>query len=216
MGIKKKLFPRKAKEKDSLVAKAKSHIHRMELASRNFQKRAEISRQNAKIALKRGEKERAKAYLIQYKNYQKKIDRMNNIRTKIENSLHAIEEGQMISQTGDLFGGIRDTLKEITIKASPERVAEIAEDSEQYIAEIEESAEILGGDLEVDLGISVDDELNELETEILLDQSGEMPSAPSEELKYIPEYGTELEDTEMDTKEKLQSEIEKLRKELEG
>ena len=216
MGLKKKLFPRKSEQKNTLVAQAKKHIHRLELNSRNYAKRSDISRQNAKIALQRGEKERAKSYLIQYKNYQKKIDRMNNIRTKIENSLHAIEEGQMISQTGDLFGGIRDTLQELSVKASPERVAEIAEDSEQYIAEIEESAEILGGDLEIDLGISVDDELNQLETELLLDQSGEMPTAPTEELKYIPEYGTEAEGTEVDSKEKLQSEIEKLRKELEG
>ncbi len=216
MGIKKKLFPRKSEQKDSLVANAKSHIHKLELNSRNYAKRADISRQNAKIALTRGEKDRAKSYLIQYKNYQKKIDRMNNIRTKIENSLHAIEEGQMISQTGDLFGGIRDTLQELSVKANPEKVAEIAEDSEQYIAEIEESAEILGGDLEIDLGISVDDELNQLETEILLDQSGEMPSAPSEELQYIPEYGTEEEGAQVDSKEKLQSEIDKLRKELEG
>lgn len=216
MGLKKKLFPRKSEEKNTLVAQAKKHIHRIELNSRNYAKRSDISRQNAKIALQRGEKERAKSYLIQYKNYQKKIDRMNNIRTKIENSLHAIEEGQMISQTGDLFGGIRDTLQELSVKASPERVAEISEDSEQYIAEIEESAEILGGDLEIDLGISVDEELNQLETELLLDQSGEMPTAPTEELKYIPEYGTEAEGTEVDSKEKLQSEIEKLRKELEG
>jgi len=216
VGIKKKLFPRKSEQKDSLVANAKSHIHKLELNSRNYAKRADISRQNAKIALTRGEKDRAKSYLIQYKNYQKKIDRMNNIRTKIENSLHAIEEGQMISQTGDLFGGIRDTLQELSVKANPEKVAEIAEDSEQYIAEIEESAEILGGDLEIDLGISVDDELNQLETEILLDQSGEMPSAPSEELQYIPEYGTEEEGAQVDSKEKLQSEIDKLRKELEG
>ena len=46
MGLKKKLFPRKGKEKDDLVSKAKSHIHRLNLINRNYSKRAEISRKN--------------------------------------------------------------------------------------------------------------------------------------------------------------------------
>ena len=215
MGLKKKLFPRKGKEKDDLVSKAKSHIHRLNLINRNYTKRAEISRKNAKIALKRGEKDRAKNYLIQYKSYNAKVDRTNNIRAKIERQIQAIEEGQLISQTGDIFSGIRDELEYIATKASPARVAEIAEDSEAYVAEIEEAADILAGDPEIDLAIDVTDELNQLETEILLDQGGTMPEIPSDDLQYIPEY-EELEDTELKSKEKLQDEIDKLRKELEG
>jgi hypothetical protein len=216
MGLKKKLFPRKGKEKDDLVAKAKGHIHRLNLMNRNYNKRAEISRKNAKIALKRGEKERAKTYLVQYKAYQQKVDRSNNIRLKIERQIQAIEEGMLISQTGDVFGGIRDTLEEIATKASPAKVAEIAEDSEAFVAEIEEAADILAGDPEIDLAIDVTEELNQLETEMLLDQGGEMPEIPSDDLQYIPEYDELEEETEFKSKEKLKDEIDKLRKELEG
>ncbi len=215
MGLKKKLFPRKGKEKDDLVSKAKSHIHRMNVINRNFNKRAEISRKNAKIALKRGEKARAKNFLIQYKSYNAKVDRTNNIRAKIERQIQAIEEGQLISQTGNLFSGIRDELEFIATKASPAKVAEIAEDSEAYVAEIEEAADILAGDPEIDLAIDVSEELDQLETEMLLDQGGTMPDTPSDDLQYIPEYDTLEEDTELKSKEKLQDEIEKLRKELE-
>ena len=216
MGLKKKLFPRKSsKEKDSLISKAKSHIHRMNVINRNFNKRAEISRKNAKIALKRGEKARAKNYLIQYKSYTTKVDRTNNIRAKIERQIQAIEEGRLISQTGSLFSGIRDELEFIATKASPAKVAEIAEDSEAYVAEIEEAADILAGDPEIDLAIDVTEELNQLETEMLLDQGGTMPETPSDDLQYIPEYDILEEDTELKSKEKLQDEIEKLRKELE-
>jgi len=215
MGIKKKLFPRKGKEKDDLVSKAKSHIHRMNVINKNFNKRAEISRKNAKIALKRGEKVRAKNFLIQYKSYNAKVDRTNNIRAKIERQIQAIEEGQLISQTGNLFSGIRDELEYIATKASPAKVAEIAEDSEAYVAEIEEAADILAGDPEIDLAIDVTDELNQLETEMLLDQGGTMPETPSDDLQYIPEYDTFEEDSELKSKAKLQDEIEKLRKELE-
>ena len=95
MGLKKKLFPRKGKEKDDLVAQAKGHIHKLNMMNKNYTKRAEISRKNAKIALKRGEKDRAKSYLVQYKAYQAKVDRSNNIRLKIERQIQAIEEGML-------------------------------------------------------------------------------------------------------------------------
>jgi len=137
--LKGKLFPRKNKEKDELVIKAKAHIRKIALANKTYNKRAEIARKNAKIAIKRGERNRAKNYLIQHKQYQMKVDRANNIRAKIERQIEAIEEGQMISMTGDLMGGIRDELKTIASSAAPEKVAEIAEDSESYVAEIEES-----------------------------------------------------------------------------
>jgi hypothetical protein len=216
MGLKKKLFPRKSKEKDDLVAKAKGHIHKLNLMNKNYNRRAEISRKNAKIALKRGEKDRAKNYLIQYKAYQAKVDRATNIRGKIERQIQAIEEGMLISQTGDVFGGIRDTLEEIATKASPARVAEIAEDSEAYVAEIEEAADILAGDPEIDLAIDVTEELHQLETEMLLDQGGTMPEIPSDDLQYIPDYDELEEEAEVKSKEKLKDEIDKLRKELES
>jgi len=215
VGLKKKLFPRKGKEKDDLLSKAKSHIHRLNLINRNYNKRAEISRKNAKIALKRGEKDRAKNYLIQYKSYNTKVDRTSNIRGKIERQIQAIEEGQLISATGDIFSGIRDELEYIATKASPAKVAEIAEDSEAYVAEIEEAADILAGDPEIDLAIDVTEELNQLETEMLLDQGGTMPETPSDDLQYIPEYEIEELD-EVKSKEKLNKEIEKLKKELQS
>ena len=154
--------------------------------------------------------------MIQFKQYQQKVDRANNIRAKIERQIEAIEEGQMISNTGDLMGGIRDELETIASKASPTKIAEIAEDSEAYVSEIEESAEILAGDPEIDLAIDVTDELNQLETEMLLDQSGQVPDVPVDDLQYISEFDNEEEEPEIRTKAKLEDEIEKLRKELEG
>ncbi|MFW9902167.1 MAG: Snf7 family protein [Candidatus Thorarchaeota archaeon] len=198
------------------MAKAKGHIHKLNMMNKNYNKRAEISRKNAKIALKRGEKDRAKSYLVQYKAYQAKVDRSNNIRLKIERQIQAIEEGMLISQTGDVMGGIRDELEYIATKASPVKVAEIAEDSEAYVSEIEEAADILAGDPEIDLAIDVTDELNQLETEILLDQGGAMPEIPSDDLQYIPEFDELEEEAEVKSKDQLKDEIDKLRKELQG
>jgi hypothetical protein len=216
MALKKKLFPRKDKEKIELVIKAKAHIRKIALSNKTYNKRAEIARKNAKIAIKRGERNRAKNYLIQHKQYQIKVDRQNNIRAKIERQIEAISEGRMISMTGDLMGGIRDELATIATKVAPEKIAEIAEDSELYVSEIEESAEILAGDPEIDLAIDVTDELNQLETEMLLEQGGQMPEVPDDELAYISEFDEIGEEPELRTKAKLSDEIDKLRKELEG
>jgi len=216
MALKKKLFPRKDKEKIELVIKAKAHIRKIALSNKTYNKRAEIARKNAKIAIKRGERNRAKNYLIQHKQYQMKVDRQNNIRSKIERQIEAISEGRMISMTGDLMGGIRDELATIATKVAPEKIAEIAEDSELYVSEIEESAEILAGDPEIDLAIDVTDELNQLETEMLLEQGGQMPVVPDDDLAYISEFDEIGEEPEIRTKAKLSDEIDKLRKELEG
>ena len=91
---------------------------------------------------------------------------------------------------------MRDELKEIATKASPEAIAEVAEDSEMYVSEIEEAGDILAGDLEIDLGIDVSEMLNQLETEMLLDASGSMPEVPAS--GELPEYisDVELEDEE--------------------
>jgi hypothetical protein len=145
-----------------------------------------------------------------------KVDRQNNIRSKIERQIEAISEGRMISMTGDLMGGIRDELAGIATSVSPEKIAEIAEDSELYVSEIEESAEILAGDPEIDLAIDITDELDQLETEMLLEQGGQMPAVPDDELAYISEFEEIEEEPEIRQKVELQDEIEKLRKELEG
>jgi len=201
-------------ESEKMVTTAKSHIQRLSLINRSYSKKADISRKNAKIALKRGEKDRAKNFLIQYRQYSMKVDRANNMRIKIERQIDAIQEGKIILSTGNLMGGIRDELKEIAIKASPAKIAEISEEADAYVSEIEESAEIMGGDLEIDLGIDVTSELNQLETEMLLEQGGEMPSIPEGDLEYIIEEGESLEDAGASSKQAVQDEIAKLKKEL--
>jgi hypothetical protein len=213
--FKSRLFPRKAEEKDKLVTQVKRYTRQLGIHAKNYQKRAEVSRQNAKIALQRGERDRAKNYLVQYKQYQIKVDRTNNIRAKFERQIEAVEEGAAIAQSGSFMAKMRDELKTIAEKASPEAIAEISEDSEMYVSEIEEAGDILAGDPEVDLGLDVSDMLNQLETEMLLDTSGSMPNVPTGELpEYISDIELESEAEEFKSKEKLKKEIDKLRKEL--
>ncbi len=217
--IKRKLFPKKGEQKDKLITSVKSYVRQLNIASKGFGQKAEISRKNAKIALQRGEKERAKSYLIQYQQYQTKFDRTNNIKAKFERQIEAIQEGTLIEQSGTFMGKMRDELKEISTKASPTKIAEISEDSDMYVSEIEEAAELLGGNPELDNPeIDVNDALNQLETEVLLEAGGQMPNVPSGSGKEMPAYITEEPEAdkegEIKSKDKIQEEISKLRKEL--
>ncbi len=218
--MKKKLFPRKGmkgKEKDKTITQVKRFTRQLGLRAKNHQKRAEIARQNAKIALQRGEKDRAKNYLIQYKSYQIKVDRSNNIRAKFDRQIEALEEGESIALSGKFMTQIRDELKTIATRASPEKIAEVAEDTDLYVSEIEEAGDILAGDPEIDLGLDVTDMLNALETEMLLDASGTFVNVPTggDVPEYISDIDLDLEAEGTASKAKLEEEIEKLRKELE-
>jgi len=217
VGLMKKMFPRKGEQKDRLVTEVKKFSRVLGLRTKAFARKADVSRQNAKIALQRGEKTRAKNYLIQYKTYQMKVDRTNNIRAKFERQIEAIEEGIAIQQSGEFMSKIRNELKSIATKASPIKIAEISEDSEMYVTEIEEAGDILAGDPELDLGIDIGAELDQLETELLLNTTGAMPAVPTGNFpEYISDLDTEEANKEVESKEALQKEIEKLKKELDG
>ncbi len=209
MGLKNKLFPKKGKQKDKTIVNIKKQIHQLKVKSKALNQKSELYRKNAKIALKNGNKERSKNYLVQWKSYRNKINRNTNLSSKLERYIDAIEEGRLIKGLESTLSASTAALKDLAVSASPEKVATLSEESEEYIAMIEESGEILAGDPEIDQGINIDDEFEKLESEVLLEAAGEIPEIPVEEEFLIDEI------PEMETKEKLKDEIAKLKKELE-
>ena len=173
MGLRDKLFPKSNKKsKDEIITKAKRHIKLLSMRQQNYQKKAEISRKNAKIAMKRGEKNRAKMYLVNYKQYQSKVDRANNLRLKIESKIGALEEGELIGETGDLMGGMRDHLKDTAQKVAPEKIAKISGETEYYEEQIKEAGEILGEDPMYDADFDIEADLEKLKAEVTLEGNG--------------------------------------------
>ena len=51
---------------------------------------------------------------------------------------------------------------------------------------------------------------------MLLEQGGQMPEVPADDLQYLSEFDEMEEEAEIKTKAKLEDEIDKLRKELES
>ncbi len=214
MGLKDKLFPKSNKKsKDEIIAKAKRHIKVLSMRQQNYQKRAEINRKNAKIAMKRGEKNRAKMYLINYKKFMEKLDRTSNLKLRIESKITALEEGELIGETGDIMGGMRDHLRDTAEKVAPQKIERVAAETEYYEEQIRDAGEILGEDPYLDEDYEINAELDKLEAEMTLETGGEMPEAPGDELEYISESTVE-DVSETTDKEKVKEEIKKLKEEL--
>ncbi len=207
-----KLFPRGSKKRQKYVAKIKSTIKRIELNSKKFEKRSQIYRVQAKRALKAGNREIARNKLVRWKAHKARLEKYQNFSARLERQLDAINEAEMIKDFGSSMETSAKVLDKVAGEISPEKAMEISETSEEAIAKIEEAGDLLAGDLEEDFELDIEDELTRLETEMLLEDAGEIPSAPIGDSELAELEGEE--DIELTEKKRLKKELEKLKKEL--
>ena len=74
--------------------------------------------------------------------------------------MDALDEAKTISDvTGSLEASSAE-LSKIAVNVNPEKTMELVDSAEESIMQIEEAGDLLAGDLEIDLGIDVEDELN--------------------------------------------------------
>ncbi len=213
MNWKKYLFPKKRGDKDKLIAEVKTRIRELSGKEKSQNKKADINLQNAMIALKRNEKDRAKSFMVQSKRNQINADKTRNKITNYDRYIEAIEEGSSMKFDKELLGEIQKMLTSITSSISPEDVATTTEDIDALINQLDDAASILAGDPEIDLAIDVTDELNALETRMLLESTGEMPTTPTHE-NYLTEQDLEEKDIDLMSRDEILKQIAKYRKEL--
>ncbi|MBD3350698.1 MAG: hypothetical protein GF364_04340 [Candidatus Lokiarchaeota archaeon] len=208
-----KLFPKKKKKKVETVAKLKTTIHQLNLKTKEFNRKSNEARLKAAKALKVGNKQIARQMLIRWKTYKGKSHRYYNMIGKIERHLDALEEAQVIENVTGAFEASSDELGKIAENVNPEKAMELSDGAEEYISQIDEAGDLLAGDLEIDLGMDVEDEMQKLEAELLMGDAAGMPEIPLEgddlELGLEGEEGTEIR-----SKDKIKEEIDKLKKEL--
>ncbi|MHA1339567.1 MAG: Snf7 family protein [Promethearchaeota archaeon] len=210
--VSKKLFPKKKKNKVETVAKLKTTIHQLNLKTKEFNRKSNEAKLKAAKALKAGNKDLARQFLIRWKAYRSKTQRYYNMIGKIERHLEALEEAQVIQNVTGAFEASNKELEKISTTVNPEKAMELSENSETYISQIDEAADLLAGDLEIDTGLDVEDELAQLETELLMGDASSMPTVP--ELDESDLIDIEDSESEIKSKEKIKEEIEKLKKEL--
>jgi phage shock protein A len=215
--VKGKLFPKKGQEKEKVQAELKTVINRLELKSRTLRQKSNIMRQNAKKYLKTGNKDAARSLVVRETKCRTQADRYQNIIGRLERNLDALDTATTIKDVGNAMTKSSKVLEKISQNISPEKAMEISEGAEESISKIEEAGELLGGELDTEFGLDVEEELNRLEADLLLEDAGGVPTAPVSEGAEGVEEDTEEEPVEqIDDKEKLKKEMEKLKKELES
>lgn len=212
----KKLFP-KDKKPDKLTtqAKLKSLTHQLDLKIKDYEKKATMCRSKARNFLKMGNSQASKTMLIRYKQYQQKILQYNAMIMRSERHLDALEQANVIENVANTMEASATELKSVSATVNAQRALEITEEAEDSIEQINEAGDLFAGDPETELGIDIDEEFAQLETELMLEDAGQLPESPeglpSESLSL---YEDEEPNKNLRSKDALKDEIEKLKKEL--
>ncbi|MFO8017487.1 MAG: Snf7 family protein [Promethearchaeia archaeon] len=224
MGFFDKLFSKDKKTQknaqDALVGKIKDYKRQISLRIKGMNKKATAARHNAKIAIKRGEEKTAETYLVQFKQYQNYANNLNKTRLKLDSYQMAIETGGNNLEFKSLMKDVTNTLEKISQTAGSTEIGELTAYADEYAADIHEAQDMMAGEPTIDTGIDVSEEMNKLQTEVLLDESGSLPEVPSETEEGKEEYITDLDALESEkgkevkSKEQVKKEVDKLKKEL--
>lgn len=211
----KKLFPKNKKsEKVEVEARLKTTIHHLNIKNKEFARKSQEARLRAMKALKAGNKDISRQMLIRWKKYKMRSEKYFNMVGKLERHMDALDEAKTISDVTGSLEASSSELSKIAANVNPEKTMELVDSAEESIMEIEEAGDLIAGDMEIDLGIDVDEELSRLETELLMSEASGMPTIPEGMESDGFDYDFEDEEPEIKTKDKLKKEIEKLKKEL--
>jgi len=211
-----KLFPKKKKNnKLTTEARLKTLTHKLDLKIKDYEHKAQLCKIKAKKFLKSGNRQASKTMLVRYKQYQQKILQYNAMIMRSERHLDALEQAGVIKDVAGTMEASAGELKNVASTVNAERALEITEEAEDSIEQINEAGELFAGDPEVDMGIDIDDELAQLETELMLEDAGQLPDTPeAEHMESMSLYDDAEETSDVRSKDKLKDEIDKLRKEL--
>jgi hypothetical protein len=208
-----KLFPNKKQDRATVVAKLKSLVHKLDDTVKQYEGKANAYRIRAKKYLKAGRKEQARASLVKYKYYNEKSIRYSNMKLKAEQHLEALGESEVMTEITGTLAESSGELAKAAQRANPELAMKIMDEADQSIDAINETGEVLGADPESDLGIDIEDEFNEITSELMLEQSGQLVEPTDADLE-LEGLDAEPGAATPDSKEKVKEEIEKIKKSL--
>ncbi|MHA1144496.1 MAG: Snf7 family protein [Candidatus Helarchaeota archaeon] len=180
MGFLNKLFPKKAKERDQIIAELRQSINRMGLRSRKFEANAVKHRQKAKKYMKTN-KALAKQYIARYNKALKTQKRYDSFISKLEDRIFALEQAEDINDLGKAMETATRELNRARSLITPQRAMEIMAQSEHAMEDIDRVGEIFAeedGDFELDE--EAEAEFEALEAEMLMEDMEGLPEIPDE------------------------------------
>ncbi|MBN2149905.1 MAG: Snf7 family protein [Candidatus Lokiarchaeota archaeon] len=212
-----KLFPKKkAPSVDTGKADLKQSINQIRLGIKKYEKDAQDFQLRARKAVIDGNMNLAKNYLLRRKRAIANLERFQGFIIKLERQSDAIDSAETIKTMGQTMKSTTDVLKRHVDELNPEQIMEMNEESEEAIAALEESAEVMSENPEADADTdAIEEELEELKAAVMLDGQT-LPETPTSSLSVPMDDEAESVEDEATRSEKVKKELEKLKKELEG
>jgi hypothetical protein len=205
----------KRKSKDESVGQIRSSINKLTFRSRSFERQAMEYYEKAKDSVRHRNKTASKFYLGRWQRCQILMNRYDRMRASLEDSIQAIESAsddvEMYKALNLAAGELSQAQKLVDVEKSVEQIAR----TESIMREVEQTSEILSSGLGVDEDQpNVDGELEKLEAEVALEESGQLPKVPAtdrsserrEVEKELEQLKSELESSESQSKSKKEKE----------
>nr|MDO8115122.1 Snf7 family protein [Candidatus Sigynarchaeota archaeon] len=213
----KKLFPKKKQPSISTgKADLKQSINQIRMGIKKYEKDSQDFHLRARKAVAEGNINLAKNYLLRRKRALGNLERFQGFIIKLERQQDAIDSAETIKTMGTTMKSTTAVLKKHVDELNPEQIMEMNEESEEAIANLEESAEVMSENPDSEAeSDAIDEELEELKTQVMLD-GGNLPETPTSNISVPLEDDTEPIEEDPSKSEKVKKELEKLKKELDG
>jgi hypothetical protein len=205
----------KRKSKDESVGQIRSTINKLTFRSRSFERQSTEYYEKAKDSVRHRNKAAGKFYLSRWQRCQILMNRYDRMRASLEDSIQAIESAsddvEMYGALNLAAGELSQAQKLVDVEKSVEQIAK----TESMMRDVEQTSEILSSGLGVDEDQpNVDGELEKLEAEVALEESGQLPKVPvtdrsserREVEKELEQLKSELESSEPQGKSKKEKE----------
>jgi phage shock protein A len=213
----KKLFPKKKSTVDASTGKAdlKQSINQIRMGIKKYEKDAQDFAAKARSAVAQGNMNLAKNYLLRKKRALDNLERFQGFIIKLERQQDAIDSAETIKTMGQSMKTTTSVLKRHVEELNPESIMEMNEESEEAIANLEESAQVMSENPDTEMETDeLNDELEELKAQVMLDSGNILPDTPTSNLSIPMDDEPQSVEDEATKSEKIKKELEKLKREL--
>ena len=174
-------------EKDQAISKLLIQIEALEKRINEYQKKMETSLEEAKIKLKKGDKQGARITMIKKKNYQKFLENSQNTQNVLEQQIFDLKNAESNANVTDVLKQCLEAGKQIGVNADD--FADVASD----LKDAKESLNEINTGMSEFIDEKEEDELNKEMEKLEIESKNEKVDLPNANKELIDE-NKEFED----------------------
>ncbi|MHA1303263.1 MAG: Snf7 family protein [Candidatus Heimdallarchaeaceae archaeon] len=217
MGLKNWLFGTKRKDDAEALATLKAQINRYEHESRNLERQADEQKSLAAKMLKSGNKGGARQALKRRAIYMKRLNQVQNMLMNLQSQMDSIQTATSTVETVKAMElgtkVVKTKMQEVDVEKTEKVMDEVMaqRDEIEMMTEALSDTSLSEGILDFEDDVAIDDQLAQLEAEMQLGQTEDLPDISG--LPSTPTEKPKAKEKEEDTSD-LEAELEALKKQL--